>query len=463
MSKTHISPIDVYRLLPMTNCKACGDENCMAFATKLVNREVNLDACPPLLEAAHRAAYEQLWALLKPPVREVVLGSGERTVKIGGKLVMYRHELNYANPTAIAIDVTDEMEEIEFIERLKAVEDFSYRYIGQDLRLDLVALRSTSNDPKKFGSAAKKLEEATNLPVVLCSTNPEVVENGLLVLGKRRPLVYAATQENWREMADLAMMYRCPLVVAAPNTLTLLKSLTKTLVQYGVDDLVLDPGTFPGDGVTDTVNAFTIVRRAACKEGDDALGFPVLGTPIAAWSGDEAPEVAVWKETLLAAMQIVRFADILILHNLEGWSLLPVTVLRNNMYTDPRKPVAVEAGLRTFGEPGKHAPVMFTTNFALTYYTVASDIEAAQADCHLLVVDTEGLSVESSVAGRKLTADKVAEALKESKVEGLVDHRKLIIPGRASRLSGEIAETTGWEVVVGPLDSSGIPKLLSEL
>jgi len=459
-----ISPIDVYMLLPKTNCKECGEENCMAYATKLVNREVTLEQCPPLLKKENEKAYKQLWEMLKPPIKEVSIGSKEHTIKIGGKHVMYRHEFTYTNPTAIAISVTDEMPDDELLERVKKTEEFSYEYIGQTLRLNMIAVRSTSNDPEKFKTAVRKVVENSTLPLVLCSLDSRVLEAGLMAAPKAKPLLYAATEENWKDMAELALMYGCPLAVFAPNNLKLLRSLSETLVEYGLKDLVLDPGTMPGEGIGDTINNFTMIRRAAAKRGDELLGFPLIGTPIVAWieNADAPREVAAWNEAYLAAMLINRYADILILHSTEGWVLLPNTILRENIYTDPRKPVAVEPGIRTFGTPNEKSPVMFTTNFALTYYTVASDIESAKIDSYLLVVDTEGIAVDSAVAGRKLTADKVAEALKEAKIEKQVKHRRLIIPGKAARLSGEIEEASGWEVLVGPRDSSDIPKFLQE-
>ncbi|MCJ7635220.1 acetyl-CoA decarbonylase/synthase complex subunit gamma [Candidatus Bathyarchaeota archaeon] len=458
-----MSPIDVYKLLPRTNCKECGEENCMAFATKLVNREVTLDKCIQVLEEKNIEAYNKIWKLLKPPVREITIGSGEKAVKIGGKLVMYRHEFTYVNPTAIAIDVTDEMEDNIFMERVKGVGGFSYNYIGRELSLDMVAIRSTSKDPQKFESTVKKFVDSSTLPAVLCSFYPEVIESGLAVIGKNRPLIYAATEDNWKAMADLALMHDCPLAVFAPNNLGLLRSLIRTLLEYGVQDLVLDPGTFPQEGFADTINAFTMIRRLACNENDELLGFPLLGVPLAVWLGyGGQPEIATWRETWLASALLVRYADALIMHSLDGWSQLPLTILRDNIYTDPRKPVAVEPGLRAFGNPNDSSPLLFTSNFALTYYTVASDIESSKIDCYVLVVDTEGISVESAVAGRKLTADKVAETLKEYKVEEKVKHKILIIPGRAARISGEIEEVTGFQVMVGPLDSSGIVKYINE-
>jgi len=459
-----LSPIDVYMLLPKTNCKKCGLENCMAFATKLVNREIVLELCTPLLEEKqYEKNYQKLWDMLKPPVKEITIGAGDKAVEIGGKLVMYRHELTYRNPTPIAIDVSDEMPDEELLLRVKKTEGYSYIYIGKELKLNMVAVRSTSNDPEKFKAAVKKVVENTKLPLILCSFHPEVLEAGLMAAPKARPLIYAATKDNWKDMAELALMYECPLAVFAPNDLKLLRSLTKTLIAYGVKDLVLDPGTFPNEGMSDTISNFTMLRRTACRKGDDLLGFPLIGTPMTAWmEHSDIPEINMWNEAYLASILITRYADILIMHSIEGWVLLPTTVLRQNIYTDPRKPVAVEPGVKTFGNPNENSPVLMTTNFALTFYTVASDIESAGVDCYLVVVDTEGLAVDSSVAGRKLTSDKIAETLKETKIEEKVKHKKLIIPGKAARLSGEIQELSGWEVLVGPRDSSEIPKFLQE-
>jgi acetyl-CoA decarbonylase/synthase complex subunit gamma len=459
-----VSPLDVYKLLPRTNCKECGEENCMAFATKLVNREVPLEKCTPLLTEEYENSCKQLREMLKPAVKEIIVGVGDRAVKIGGKLVMYRHEFTYFNPTAIAIDVTDEMSEDELLDRIGRTQGFNFEYIGQTLKLNMVAVRSVSNDPIKFGATVKKVVEKISLPLILCSLDPRVIEAGLMAAPKSRPLLYAATKDNWKDMAELALAFNCPLTVFGPNDLILLKSLTKTLLEYGVEDLVLDPGTDPGGGLADTLDNFTMIRRAACKRGDELLGFPLIGVPMIAWMerGEAPTEIAKWKEASLSAMLIVRFADVLIMHDVDGWALLPPVVLRQNIYTDPRKPVAVEPGLRVFGTPDENSPVMFTTNFALTYYTVATDLESAKVNTYLLVIDTEGIAVDSAVAGRKLTAEKVADSLKASGVEKKVKHRKLLIPGKAARISGEIEELSGWQVLVGPRDSSDIPKFLQE-
>jgi acetyl-CoA decarbonylase/synthase complex subunit gamma len=473
---TKLSPIDVYMLLPRTNCKECGEPNCLAFAAKLVNREVSLEKCPLILKKEHEKAYSKLQETLAPMIKEVTIGTGEHAVKIGGKLVMYRHEFTYHNPVVLAFDVTDGMplkprfsEEEGLTDRVKNVENFLYNYIGRDLNLDMIAVRSTSNDPATFKSAVEHSAKTTELPLILCSLDPSVMEAGLVAASARRPLIYAATKDNWNEMADLALTYNCPLVIFAPNDLDLLRSLSKTLIEYGVEDLVLDPGTVPGEGLSDTINNFTMVRRNACKGGDDLLGFPLIGTPITVWSGEKSSkEMLAWEEAYVASMLISRYADILIMHSLDGWAQLPTVVWRFNIYTDPRKPVSVDPQLYTFGKPDEMSPVMLTTNYALTYFTVESDIKKFGTDCYLIVADTEGISVESAVAGRYLTAESIAEAVKKSGVAEKVKHKYLILPGMAARLSGETEDElqnvglSGWRVIVGPRDSSGIRKLLEE-
>jgi acetyl-CoA decarbonylase/synthase complex subunit gamma len=462
-SMKELSPIDIYKLLPKTNCKECGQENCMAFATKIVNREVSLDSCKPLFKG-HEKQLAQLQELLKPAVKEVVVGVGDKAKKIGGKLVMYRHEFTYTNPTAICVDVTDEMPDDELKSRIQKTENFSFEYIGNTLRLDMVAVRCSSGDAEKFKAAVKKVSETTKLPFIICTLDPVIAEAGLMAAPKARPLIYAATIENWKDMAELALMYNCPLVVSAPNDLNNLVSLAKTVTAFGVKDLVLDPGTFLNEGLGTTLNNFTMLRRAACKGGEELAGFPLMAVPMAAWidKGETAEEIIKWKEAYVASMLVVRYADLIIMHGNDGWSLLPTAVLRQNIYTDPRKPVAVAPGLKVFGTPDENSPVLFTSNFALTYYTVASDIESNKINAYLIVVDAEGSAIDSGVAGRKLTAERVADAIKASNVEEKVKHRRIIIPGKASRISGEIEELSGWKVQVGPRDSSEIPKYLVE-
>jgi acetyl-CoA decarbonylase/synthase, CODH/ACS complex subunit gamma len=458
-----ISPIDVYKLLPKTNCQECHESNCMAFATRLVNGELVLTDCPPLFSSRYQAACRDLSLLLAPPVRAVTFGTGARQCTIGGKYVLQRHEFTYHNPTGIAIDVDDVMTGEELRARVQKTGQFAYNYIGRTLVLNAIAVRSVSGDPAAFGKTVKTVAGATDLPIILCTFDPAVMETGLNEIKGRRPLIYAATEKNWKRMADLARTFDVPLVVHTEGNLALLRSLTKTLGACGCSDLVLDPGTLAEDGLSETLHTFTAIRMAACRDFDELLGFPLLGVPLAVWTSEEiSMDVLKWREAITASMLMSRYADLLIMHSLDGWVLLPQLIWRFNLYTDPRKPVSVESGIRTFGHPDKNSPVLITTNYALTFFTVESDIKAAGLDCYLIVVDTGGLSVESAVAGRYFSAESIVSALNEMQVENLVNHKTLIIPGLAARLSGEAEEASGWKILVGPKDSSGLPQYLRE-
>ncbi len=455
-----IGPLDIYNYLPKTNCGECGEKTCMAFASQLIERAVKLEDCSPLKQPNFAGSYHSLKEMLAPSVKEVVVGFGDMAVKIGGEEIIFRHELTYFNKTAITLDVHDEMEDDELLERIRYVNDFCFKRIGEELKLDIIAIRSKSNDPDIFARCVSKVSGETKKPLIICSWTPSVLEPSLKVVGQERPLIYAATKDTWKEMGELAVKYNCPVVAFADDDMSELKSVVKALESMGVEDIVLDPGSHvEGQYLANTFGNFVASRRAAIWGKD--IGYPLLGVPATVWLNGESAE-NTFKEVMIAATMIDKYADLIILHTPEIWALLPIITLRQNIYTDPRKPIAVDAGLRRFGDPDEKSPILMTTNFALTYYTVASDIESAGVDCYLLVIDTEGLGVEVSVAGGQLDAFKAVDAIKKSGIEEEVKHRKIIIPGLSSRISGDLEIQSGWEVLVGPVDSSSIGEFIEK-
>jgi acetyl-CoA decarbonylase/synthase complex subunit gamma len=464
MPKKKLGPMDLYPLLPKTNCGKCPQKVCMGFAVQLCERNATLEECPPLFEDKYKEGLAKLRELLAPPVKEVVIGKGDHTVKIGGELVLRRHELRYLNPTAIAIVVDDEMPEDKLLAQVKETEAFAYGYIGMTLKLDMIAVRSTSKDPTKFENAVKKVVETTNMPLILWSLDPPTLERCLKVVQDRRPLLYAATKDNWQDMGEIALKYKCPLAVHSPDSIKTLRSIVSVLKTWKVEDIVLDVGCKFGEGMSSTINNLTMLRTSAIIEEDAFSGFPLIATPISVWAEGNKnvrPEVLGWEESCLASMLIVKYTDLIMLSSANMWTTLPLVILRNNIYNDPRKPVIVETGLRTFGnQDPENSPVFLTCNFALTYYTVLSDID--KMDCYLMVTDTEGTSVESAVAGRKMTADKIADTVKSCGIEDKIKHRTMIIPGMAARLKGDIEDATKWDILVGPRDSGGIASFLKE-
>lgn len=450
--------MDIYRLLPKTNCAKCGEASCMAYATRLSEKETDLSSCTQMTEKE----MEKLQDILAPAVREVIIGTGGKAITIGGDEVLYRYELTYYNPTSIMVDVTDEMDEDEFNEKIKKIENFEFERTGEKLTLNGIAIRNKSGNIAQFVNAVKRLEHSS-LPLVLCSFEPDAIKAALEVVGDKRPLIYGATENNLGSMAALALEYDCPITLFVPHDLEKMKELSWALRSEGVKDIVLDPGTFVKGGTGDTLDEFVMIRRLAVERKDPDFRFPIMGVPAIYWIiGKENDVVKGIRESVTAAKLMNSYADILIVHGTEMWELIPVLTLRQSLYTDPRKPQAVEAGLYEFGEVNNDSPVILTTNFALTYYTVEGDLKSGKANCYLLVLDTGGRAVDVSVAGNQFNGKAVAELISEAGIEDKVNHKKMIIPGLGAPVSGEIEDNTGWEVMVGPRDSSAIADFLKE-
>jgi len=430
----------------------------MAFATKLSDKEIDLELCTQL--AADEL--EKLENLLAPAVREITIGKGEKAMILGGDEVMYRYELTYYNQTPLVIDVNDNMDEKALNERIKIIEATKFERTGEMLVLDGIAIRNVSGDKDKFAETALKLK-SSKLPLVLCSLDPEAIKAALENVGDERPLLYAATENNIEDMASLSIEYDCPLTLFVPNDLEKMKELSRILRSKGIKDIVLDPGTYVDEGIGDTLDNFVMIRRLAIEEKDEDFRFPILGIPALTWLYEKDEVQGGIKEATIAATLMNKYADMLIIHGTNIWELIPVLTLRQSLFTDPRKPQAVDAGLYEFGELADDSPVLMTTNFALTYYTVEGDLKSGKASCYLLVLDTNGRAVDVSLAGGQLTGESVADLIKDSGIEDKVKTRTLIVPGLSAPISGEIEDESGWEVLVGPRDSSAVPDFFLKL
>jgi len=454
------SPLEAYKYLPGTNCGECGETTCMAFASHLIDRSYKLTDCKPMVkDNKYSKKFDVLKQLLAPEIHEVEIGVGERAVKIGGDDVLFRHKLTFFNKTALAYDVWDTMDEKDLVERIKKIDDFKKFYVGEFLTLDMIAVRSTSNDPEKFAATVKKVIDTTDMPMVLCSFNPAVLRAGLDEAADKKPLIYAANQDNWQEVAELVQEYDVAVTVFAPNDLDLLKSLAGTFSGMGIKDIVLDPGTFPtGKELKTTFNNFLKIRRAGIN-GDHDIAFPIMTVPMTAWMVYDDDVSASYWETVIASIFSVRYGDIMILHSIEPYALLPQLHIRDTIYTDPRTPVTVDPGVMEVGSPDANSPVIVTTNFALTYYTVESDLASSKVDCYILVVDTEGIGVEAAVAGGQLTAEKIKRDFEaaEFDLKTRTNYNTVILPGLAARLQGDVEDVLGANVLIGSADSGRLP------
>ena len=453
-----VTAMDVYKLLPQTNCGDCGEASCMAFATKLSEKESDLTLCTELSDKK----FKKLDNLLAPAVKEIIIGKDEKAKIIGGDEVLYRYEESYYNQTILAVDIPDDLDDAEFDEKVKEIENLEFERTGELLQLDAIALRNKSADPDKFAKCAKKLK-SSKYPIFLVTFDPIAMEEALKFLGNDRPLMYAANKENIFEMADLAIKYECPIAVFSPGDIEKMKDLVFTLRSNGVEDIVLDPGTLTGESIGDTLDNFVMSRRLAVEDKEEDFRYPLLGVPALVRLNNDDDEIKQGTmEATIASTLINKYADVLILKGNEIWEIIPILTLRQSLYTDPRKPQAVDSGIYEFGEVDENSPVLLTTNFSLTYYTVEGDLKSGNANCYLLVLDTVGKAVDVAIAGGQFDGESVADLVKESGIEDRVKTRKMIIPGLAAPLSGEIEDETGWDVMVGPRDSSAVPDFIDE-
>jgi len=444
-----LTGIQIFKMLPKTNCGECGVPTCLAFAMNLASGKAELDACPYVSDEAR----EQLAEASAPPIRPVAMGAGVRAFKVGGETVMYRHEKTFYNPTALAVRVTSDMDSGELDEKLKVWNALQYERVGLNLRPELVALKDINGDSGAFAALAKKIAEESEFGLVLMSDKVDVMKAAVDACAFKKPLIYAATNDNAEDMGNLANEAGLPLAVKADDIDDLI-GLSDKLTGMGVKDLVLDSSSRE---MKQLFQDQVAIRRAALKAGNRALGFPTITFPC-----EMAGNLDM--ETVIASLLIAKYAGIVVLSDFKGESLFPLLLERLNIFTDPQRPMTVTEGIYEIGTPDENSPVLVTTNFSLTYFIVSGEIEGSRVPSWLLIMDTEGLSVMTAWAAGKFSGDVVGMFVKKCGIADKVAHKKIIIPGYAAAISGEMEEELGdWEILIGPRDASLLPKFLKDM
>ncbi len=441
-----LTGIQIFKMLPGTNCKECGAATCLAFAMNLAAGKAELDQCPYISDEAR----EKLAEASAPPIRVVKIGKGVREKTIGGETVEYRHEKTFCNPTAIAALVNSDISEDELKDKLKVWNAFQYERVGLNLRPELVALKDVNGDKDAFASKAKLIAEASEFNLILMSEDKDVMAAAIEATKFKRPLVYAATSANIDDFASLAKDNDLPLAVKGDSIDDLIP-LTEKLIDMGFKELVIDTGARePKKAFEDQV----AVRRAALREKMKPVGFPTICFPC---------EMATNKdvEAIVAATFIAKYGGIVVLSDFTPEVLFPLLLERLNIYTDPQRPMTVTEGIYEIGKPDENSPVLVTSNFALTYFIVSGEVESSKVPSWLLIKDTEGLSVLTAWAAGKFSGDDVGIFVKKSGIADKVKHKELIIPGYAAAIVGELEEELpDWKIVVGPREAAHIPAFL---
>ena len=440
-----LNGLAIYKLLPKTNCKDCGQATCLAFAMQMAAGKASLNACPHASEDAK----ETLGAASEPAIALIEIGTGDKTIKLGNETVLFRHDKRFIHPTAIGILVSDRLDDAALEVRVQAINGLSFDRLGETYGVDLVAVRNDSGDAGRFVEVVRKVAELSTLTPALLSEDPDALRGALEVVGDRKPLVYGANPENYEALTTLAKEFGVPLGVRADG-LDELAGLVEKITKLGHKQLVLDSGA---RAVKQVLADQTLIRRSAIMKRFRPFGFPTI---CFAANNDGAHRV------LDSVVYTAKYAGILIIDSVDPAQVLPLITWRLNVYTDPQKPIAIEAKVYEVGTPGRDAPVFLTTNFSLTYYCVMGDIESARTAAYILPVDTDGTSVLTAWAAGKLTPEKIKNFLETSGISERVDHRRLIIPGGLAVMTAKLKDITEWDILVGPRESSVIGSFLRD-
>jgi acetyl-CoA decarbonylase/synthase complex subunit gamma len=439
-----LSGIQIYKLLPQTNCKECGFPTCLAFAMKLAAKQVDLALCPYVSEDAK----EKLSEAAAPPVRPVTISSNGYEVKAGNEVVLFRHEKTFYSRPGLFLRVYDTETPEAIKTKVAPADEYEVDYVGIKLSMGGFAIEANGGD---FAAAVNAVREVSHRPMILLG-DPDSLRLGLEKLKGEKTLIGLATDQNWQAMAALAKEFDVPLAAQAGSTDEMV-ALVEKIQGLELKDLVLAPTQRGFEG---TLKANTIMRRMALKKTFRPFGYPIINFP-----GDVGDSGL---ELMLAAQAIGKYGSFIVLDDFKPDMVYPLLVLRENIYTDPQKPIQVTPGLYEINDPTPEDPVLVTTNFSITYFSVANEVEGSGLPAWLMVADSEGMSVLTGWAAGKFDSERIAKSIKTFNVADKVTRKRLVIPGHVAVLSGELEEELpGWEIRVGPREAVDIPKFMKEV
>ncbi len=451
-----LTGLEIFKLLPKTNCHECGFTTCLAFAMNLSAGKIELSACPYVSEEAKA----EIAAVDEPPIRRITIGTGDKALNVGGETVMFRHENRFENPPGFAILIVDTMAGAEVDARLKRFQAFRYERMGFLLRPELVAIRGDSKDTQKYADLVVKVKRNSDANIILMSDNIDLLSAGVRACADRKPLIYAATPDNVEQVVDLSIRYSCP-VTAKASSLEKLVELTTLLIEGGVNDIVLDPGSRT---LRRAIEEQVFIRRAAIYQNIRPLGFPSIVFPC---EMTDDPMM----ETLMAAAFVAKYGGIVVISDFQGETLFPLLLQRMEIYSDPQEPLMAPEGIYEIGEPNQNAPVLLTSSWPLTYYNLSLAVEAAHIPAFLCVQHIEDPDVMCwchhcmrSTQRGKLNAENTGRFIEKIGIKDRVQHRKLVISGRNAQFSAELEQVLpAWEILVGPAEASQIAGFLPGL
>ncbi len=437
--------LDIFKLSPKKNCKECGSPTCMAFCMKVAQGAVALDKCPYFSEEA-KAKLSEATA---PPMKTITVGND---IKLGGETVLFRHEKTLVNRNRFAVPVCTCMDEAAADQKLADIQKVDYERIGEREYIEFVMVRCEKDSADKWEDLVKKAA-ATGRTLILNCTCPECAKKALAICKDGKPILNGATPENYEEMSTIATEAGVTLGVHA-DSLSELHDLIAKLEAAGNKNLIID---VTGKTVKETFANTVLVRRTALKDGDRTFGYPSIVDLAKLAAGDEH------LETALAAVFTLKYGSIIVMERLGYAEALPLYGLRQNVFTDPQKPMKVAPGIYPMNGATPDDPCMLTVDFALTYFLVSGEIERSNVPVNLLITDASGMSVLTAWAAGKFSSSSIKKFFDEFELDKKINNRTLVIPGKVAVMKGEIQDKLpDWNVVVGTREAVEIVKFLKD-
>lgn len=443
-----LSGIEIFKLTPRTNCKECGFPTCMAFSMKVAAGAVPIEKCPHISDEAK----EKLSEATAPPMKTITIGKGDNEKKLGGETVLFRHEKTLVSKSLFAVQFCDSMSDEDLERKINNIKSVDYERIGEQMNAELVAVKY-SGDKDRYLSIINQLKELNKLFVLVCD-NLEVATEAVALVKDTKPILVGANDDNIDNMVKLAKDNGVVLGLNG-ETIEDLYSLVEKAQKNDYKELIINTGS------QDMAKAFekTIeVRRTSLVGGDRTFGYPSIVFANELAKGDS------YLQTAIAASYVLKYGSIIVLDDITYANGLTLFGLRQNIYTDPQKPMRVEPKIYEFANPNENSPVLITVDFALTYFVVSGEVERSKTPVWMMIPDAGGLSVLTSWAAGKFSGSVIKNMVKESGIEDKLKTKRLVLPGKVAVLKGDVEEELpGWEIIVGPEDAMQIPKFLNEL
>lgn len=441
--------LDIFKLSPKKNCKECGCPTCMAFSMKVAQGAMDISACPHFSPDA----LATLSAATAPPMKTLKVGTGDAELTLGGETVLERHEKTFVSKTRYAVAVCNCMDEAAIDARLAAVPNVDYERIGERMYVEMIYVNYSAEGKTDYVETVKKAA-ALGRTLVLGCTDADTAKAALEVCKDSKPVLNGADASNYEAMNTLAKEAGVVLGVRGAD-LNELHTTVEKLEALGNKDLILDVGCA---SVKEAFANAVQIRRSAIKDGDRTFGYPSLVNAAALAKGD------IHMQAALASLFTLKYGSIVVMEEMSYAQALPLYGLRQNVFTDPQKPMKVEPGIYPINGGDENSICLTTVDFALTYFVVSGELERSGVPCNLIISDAGGLSVLTSWAAGKFSASTIAKYFAEADIEGKIKCRKLVLPGKVAVLKGELeAKLPGWEIIVGPNEAVQLVKFLKDM